>query len=100
MTLLEAAGAVLGVVLGLAALGALFARLVALPYLKEHLVEPLLDRLDKRLDAMHEKDTELEVANRLAAYMFEGHMHASELDRGRLWEAITDLRKDQHRHDH
>lgn len=98
MTALDIVATAVGLALALAALGALFTRLVALPYLKAHLVDPFLALLDARLDAMHAKDAELEIATRLAATMFEGHMTASEIDRGRLWEAVTDLRRHQHNH--
>lgn len=86
---------VVGLCLGLATLGGLFARYVALPYLKTHLVDPVLDRMD----TMHARDNDLESANRIAAYMFEGHMTASAEDRGHLWDAVAELRKDTHRHD-
>lgn len=94
MTILEAAAVLVTALLGLAALTALFVRVVALPYLKEHLIGPVI----ARLDLLATKDTELETGYRLAAAMFEGHMTHSEQDRSRLWEAVTDLRKDQHRH--
>ena len=86
---LELIGAVAGSVLGIAAIGALFVRLVALPYLKEHLIGPLLHQLSD----MQAKDAELAVAYRVAAAMFEGHMHSSEDDRRHIWEAINDLRR-------
>lgn len=101
MTILEAVGTLVAVLLGAAALTALFVRVVALPYLKEHLIGPVLERLDR----LALKDSELETGYRLAAGMFEGHITHSETDRGRLWEAIGDLRRalgelrrDQHRH--
>ena len=95
MTPLEVVGTVVGTLVGLTALTGGLLHVVALPYLREHLIEPLLERLD----AMHARDGDLETANRIAALMFEGHMTHSESDRGHLWAAIGDLRKDRHRHD-
>lgn len=86
---------VVGLCIGLATLGGLFVRYVALPYLKTHLVDPLLEQLTE----LTTRDLEHEQANRIAAYMFEGHMTASEADRGRLWEAVAQLQKESHHHD-
>lgn len=74
----------------------LFVRFVALPYLKLHLVDPLLLKLEE----LTTRDLEHDQNNRIAAYMFEGHMTASETDRSRLWAAVDDLRKDLTHHDH
>lgn len=94
MSLLEAVGSVAGTLVATTLLGGLFLRYGLLPYLRDHLIAPVL----QRLDAMHDKDAELEVSYRLAGLMFDGHMAASEEDRRHIWEAVTELRKDRHVH--
>lgn len=89
MTGLELASTVVGTLVGMGILGGLFVHLVALPYLQDHLIAPLLERLE----AMQEKDSENATAWRLAAGMFEGHMTASEQDRSHLWSAVHDLQR-------
>lgn len=69
-----AALAVLGII-GLAV------RFVLLPWLREHLVGPLLARLDTLSGDL-----------RVASRMYEGHIEASGNDRANLWAAVNELR--------
>jgi hypothetical protein len=64
-------------------------RLVLYPWLKEHLVTPLLTRLDTLSSALENTSRDVSVAAR----MFEGHIEASGEDRGRLWDAVEELRR-------
>lgn len=70
-------GAFVGAVLGLAALLGLGVRLVLLPWLHAHLIEPIKTTLD-------------DVAAKwsLATYMYEQHITRSSEEWGRLWAAI------------
>jgi hypothetical protein len=63
-------------------------RMVLYPWLKEHLVTPLLTRLDTLSRALENTSRDVSVAAR----MFEGHIEASGEDRGRLWDAVEELR--------
>lgn len=63
-------------------------RYVLLPWLREHLIGPLLGKLETIADRVEGVTRDLSVA----ANMFEGHITASGEDRGRLWDAITELR--------
>lgn len=90
MSIGEALGlvaAALAALVALVGLLGLAARLVLLPWLRTHLVEPI-----------GEKVTEAAAQWSLAAYMFDQHITRSSEEWGRLWAAIDDLRK-EHRHD-
>lgn len=84
---LMAAGATTAVaVVGLIGLAV---RFVLYPWLREHLVTPLLDRLDTLATRLENTSRDVSVAAR----MFEGHIEASGEDRGRLWDAVDELRR-------
>lgn len=67
----------------LCGLAGMLVRFVLLPWLRDHMVAPLLDQLEALAGDL-----------RVAAYMFEGHITHSEQDRARLWAAVDELRKD------
>lgn len=83
--LLAAASATAVAVLGLVGAAVRYA---LLPWLKEHLVGPLLQRLDTLAVRLEGLAGDM----RVASSMYEGHIELSGEDRARLWEAITDLR--------
>lgn len=85
------ATAALGV-LGIVGLGV---RFVLLPWLKEHLVTPLLQRLDTLSGDM----TRLSADTKVAALMYEGHIENSSAEWGRIWAAIRQLQRQRHDHD-
>lgn len=64
-------------------------RLVLYPWLREHLVTPLLERLDTLATRLEHTSRDVSVAAR----MFEGHIDASGEDRSRLWDAVEELRR-------
>lgn len=100
---LEVAGALVGLALGLIALIAIGARLVLLPWIRTHLTEPVKETnrqvtvnghqsrdptLKDSVHTLQEQYVELRRDIATAAFMFEGHIQASETDRGNLWRAI------------
>jgi hypothetical protein len=64
-------------------------RYVLYPWLKDHLVTPLLERLDTLANRLEATSRDVSVAAR----MFEGHIEASGEDRAHLWDAVEDLRR-------
>lgn len=64
-------------------------RYVLLPWLRDHLVAPLLQRLDQLSQDM----TELAGDTKVAAAMYDGHIERSSAEWGRLWAAIRDLQR-------
>lgn len=105
--------ACIGITLGLCTLAGLFAKVVLLPWLREHLVTPLketkhqvsinghvsaeptlLDKIDSLQGAVD--DTQADV--RTAARMFDGHIDRSGREWTRIWDAIhhieNTIRKD------
>lgn len=99
----EVAGALVGLALGMCALIAIAARLVLLPWIRTHVLEPVHETnrqvtvnghksadptLKDSVHTLQEQYAELRRDIATAAWMFEGHIHASEVDRGNLWRAI------------
>lgn len=64
-------------------------RMMLYPWLREHLVGPLLERLDTLASRLENTSRDVSVA----AQMFEGHIEASGEDRTRLWDAVDELRR-------
>lgn len=84
----ELLAAISATAVGVMALVGAAVRFALLPWLRDHLVGPLLSRLDTlavRLEA-------LAGDMRVASSMYEGHIELSGEDRARLWEAVTELR--------
>jgi hypothetical protein len=105
--LFEVAGAVVALALGVCALLGIFARVVALPWLKTHLLEPVRETnrqvsvnghtsrdptLKDSVHTLQKQYTDLRQDIAAAAFMFDGHIAASERDRGDLWRAVGLLR--------
>lgn len=84
-------------------------RMILVPWLKEHVINPvketnhqvtvnkhisdpptLLDKVDRVQNNLDRVEADV----RSAAQMFEGHIELSADDRRQLWEAIDQLRKD------
>lgn len=103
-TVLETAGALVALSLGTITLCGIIARLVVLPWLRTHLLEPVqeanrqvsvnghVSEEPTLKDSVHTlqdqfKELRMDIAN--AAFMFEGHITASERDRANLWAAIA-----------
>lgn len=63
-------------------------RYALLPWLREHLIGPLLSRLDTLAQRLEGLAGDMTVATR----MYEGHIELSGEDRARLWDAIAELR--------
>lgn len=119
----ELIGAVLGAILATCALIGLGVRYVLLPWLREHLVQPVMETNRQitrnghtsnpptMLDQLHTisrkvDDSATKGDLRAASRMFEGHITRSEADRGNLWDAVDELRRtlglpttDTERHD-
>lgn len=84
-------------------------RMILVPWLKEHVINPVKETnhqvtvnkhvsdpptlLDK-VDRVQNKVDKVESDVRSAARMFEGHIDLSADDRRQLWKAIDQLRKD------
>lgn len=64
-------------------------RYVLLPWLRDHLVGPLLSRLDTLAGRLEGLASDL----RVASTMYEGHIELSGDDRARLWDAVNELRE-------
>lgn len=64
-------------------------RYALLPWLKEHLVGPLLARLDTLAARLEGLSGDM----RVASSMYEAHIEVSGEDRARLWDAIHELRE-------
>ena len=62
-------------------------RFVLLPWLKQHLVDPLLERLDTLSDDM----VRISADTKVAAAMYDGHIERSSAEWGRIWAAIRAL---------
>lgn len=114
--LIEVAGATVGLALGLCALIGIAAKWVVLPWIQTHVVVPVKEtnrqvtvnghasRDPTLKDSIHtlrdqhtrlsEQYDELRRDIAAAAYMFDGHIAASERDRGDLWRAVGLLRGD------
>jgi len=69
-------------------------RFVLFPWLKEHLIGPLLERLDSltgSVEAVTSKVGEVTKDLGVASTMFEGHIERSGDEWGRMWAAIAHL---------
>lgn len=103
---LATAGALVGLLLGLCALSAIFARVVVLPWLRTHLLEPVQETnrqvtvnghvsaeptLKDSVHRLQEQYVSLRSEIAAAAFMFDGHIAASEADRGNLWRVVNML---------
>lgn len=75
--------------LGVFAMVGLAVRFVLLPWLRDHLVTPLLGRLDTLSTDM----TRLSADTKVAAAMYEGHIERSSAEWGRIWAAIRTLQR-------
>lgn len=104
---LEVAGAAVGLALGLCALIGIAAKWVVLPWIQTHVVAPVKEtnrqvtvnghqsRDPTLKDSVHRLQEQYGHLRRdiaAAAVMFDGHIAASERDRGDLWRAIGALR--------
>lgn len=119
--LVEVAGATVALLLGLCGLVGLFAKFVALPWMREHIATPLaetrrqvtvnghvsttptlLDRVDTATTALigvrgqlDDVESKVDDANdrvNATGRMLDGHLDRSAGEWGRIWEAIDDLR--------
>jgi hypothetical protein len=63
-------------------------RFVLFPWLREHLVGPLLGRLDTLSNRLEQLAGDL----RVASTMYEGHIELSGEDRANLWAAVREIR--------
>jgi hypothetical protein len=104
--LLAILGAMAGLAVALCVLLGYFAKFVALPWLREHLVTPIKETqhqvtvnghvsqdptlLDK-IDSLQGAVDDVQADQRTAARMFEGHIDRSAGEWGRLWRAIHEL---------
>lgn len=107
---LAVAGSLVGLALGMCGLLAIAGRVVVLPWIRTHLLEPVKETNrqvtvngnrqpdDPTLkDSVHNLQKQHDDLRRdigTAALMFEGHIHASETDRGELWRAVYAIRGD------
>lgn len=107
---LETAGALVALALGLCALAAIVWKVVMMPAIRTHLLEPVketnrqvsvnghADPRDPTLkDSVHHLQQQYEALRTdiaTAAFMFEGHIQASEKDRGDLWRELFAIRGD------
>lgn len=85
--------------LGALGIVAMAVRFVLLPWLRDHLVAPLLCRLDTLSADM----VRLSSDTKVAAIMYEGHIEASTAELARLWGAIRSLEhhnREGHHDDH
>lgn len=64
-------------------------RYALLPWLRDHLIGPLLARLDTLANRLESLASDM----RVASTMYEGHIELSGEDRARLWEAVHELRE-------
>jgi hypothetical protein len=120
---LETAGALVALALGICALAGIAGRVVVLPWIRTHLLEPVQETnrqvtvnghvseeptlkdavhtLQEKHDQLREAYGDLRRDIAAAAVMFDGHIAASERDRGDLWRAVGLLRgDDQHEPSH
>lgn len=117
----QLAGATVALLLGVCALLGLFAKYVALPWMREHIATPLaetrrqvtlnghisetptlLDRVDTatrqlggvraQLDDVEGKVDDANARVNATGRMLDGHLDRSAGEWGRLWDAIDDLR--------
>jgi hypothetical protein len=104
--LLAILGAVAGLAVALCVLLGYFAKFVAVPYLREHLFDPVKETrhqvtvnghvsrdptlLDK-VDSLQKDNDDIRADLATAARMFEGHIDRSAGEWGRLWSAIRHL---------
>jgi hypothetical protein len=84
----ELLGATASAALTVLVLVGLAVRYVLLPWLREHLITPLLQRLDAIAQRVEGVTSDLKVASG----MYEGHITRSAEEWGRLWDAIHELR--------
>jgi hypothetical protein len=84
----ELLAAISATAVGVMALVGAAVRFALLPWLRDHLVGPLLDRLDTLAERLEGLNGDMRVATR----MYEGHIELSGEDRARLWDAIAELR--------
>ena len=63
-------------------------RYALLPWLRDHLIGPLLGRLDTLATRLEGLSGDM----RVASSMYESHIEVSGEDRARLWDAIAELR--------
>jgi hypothetical protein len=84
----ELLGATATAALAVLALVGLAVRYVLLPWLREHLITPLLQRLDAIAKRVEGVTSDLKVASG----MYEGHITRSSDEWARLWDAIHELR--------
>lgn len=75
--------------LGVLGIVGLAVRFVLLPWLRDHLITPLLGRLDTLSDDM----TRLSADTKVAAAMYDGHIERSSAEWGRIWAAIRELQR-------
>lgn len=71
-------------------------RFVLFPWLKDHLIGPLLARLDSitaSVESVTEKVGDVTRDLGIASTMFEGHIERSGDEWGRMWAAITHLQE-------
>lgn len=73
--------------LGVLGMVGLAVRFVLLPWLRDHLITPLLGRLDTLSHDM----TQLAADTKVAAAMYDGHIERSSAEWGRIWAAIRAL---------
>ena len=85
----ELAAAMSGTAVGVMALVGAAVRYALLPWLKDHLVGPLLERLDTLAQRLEGLSGDM----RVASSMYENHIEVSGEDRARLWDAIHELRE-------
>ena len=110
MNAVELVGAVVSATLGTLALVGLGVKFALLPWLREHLVQPVQETNRQitrnghtsnpptMLDQLHSIQTKVNDSAtkgdlRAAARMWEGHINRSEDDRGNLWDAVDELRR-------
>lgn len=90
----ELVGATATSALAVLGLIGLAVRFVLFPWLREHLVGPVLERLDAMGRQVERTTNDITVAAR----MFDGHIDRSADDRSRLWQAVEELRAAIPRH--
>lgn len=81
-TVIEITIAATGLLLSIATLIGLLARYVLLPWLKDQLINPGLDKLEEIRDDM-----------RAMARAYDGHLEWSQGEVDRIWDAIDELRR-------
>lgn len=75
--------------LGVLGMVGLAVRFVLLPWLRDHLITPLL----ARLDTLSQDMTRLSADTKVAAAMYDGHIERSSAEWGRIWQAIHALQR-------